>query len=109
MDIYAEQSDSSSTDFLIKLNKACSNAVVKLFTNNGSQFTDRFTNEKKDPKTGDRIPSGKHAFDVLCQQLVFEHSLIPPRHPQTNCMVERFNGRISELANQTRFASRAEL
>ena len=30
-------------------------------------------------------------------------------HPQTNGMVERFNGRISEVVNQPRFASRAEL
>jgi transposase InsO family protein len=35
--------------------------------------------------------------------------LCPPRHPQTNGMVERFNGRISELVNQTRFHSAAEL
>uniref|UniRef100_UPI001C560887 integrase core domain-containing protein n=1 Tax=Janthinobacterium sp. UMAB-56 TaxID=1365361 RepID=UPI001C560887 len=109
MEIYADQSDSSSTDFLIKLNKACPIAIVKLLTDNGSQFTDRFTSKKKDPETGDRIPSGRHAFDVLCKQLAIEHRLIPPRHPQTNGMVERFNGRISEVVNQTRFASRAEL
>jgi hypothetical protein len=30
-------------------------------------------------------------------------------HPQTKGMVERINGRISEVVNQTRFASRAEL
>jgi transposase InsO family protein/transposase-like protein len=108
MEIYADQSD-SSTDFLIKLNKACPVAIVKLLTDNGSQFTDRFTSKQKDPETGDRIPSGKHAFDVLCKQLAIEHRLIPSRHPQTNGMVERFNGRISEIVNQTRFASRAEL
>ena len=109
MEIYADQSDSSSTDFLIKLNKACPIAIVKLLTDNGSQFTDRFSSRKKDPETGDRIPSGKHASDMLCKQLAIEHRLIPPRHPQTNGMVERFNGRISEVVNQTRFASRAEL
>ena len=32
-----------------------------------------------------------------------------PRHPQTNGMVERFNGRIAELVRQTRFASAREL
>ena len=109
MEIYADQSDSSSTDFLIKLNKACPIAIVKLLTDNGSQFTDRFSSRTKDPETGDRIPSGKHAFDMLCKQLAIEHRLIPPRHPQTNGMVERFNGRVSEVVNQTRFASRAEL
>ncbi len=103
------QSDSSSTDFLIKLNNACPITIVKLLTDNGRQFTDRFTSKKKDPETGDRMPSGKHALDVLCQQLVIEHRLIPPRHPQTNGMVERFNGRISEVVNQTRFASKDEL
>ncbi|MDR2261704.1 MAG: integrase core domain-containing protein [Azoarcus sp.] len=38
-----------------------------------------------------------------------DHRLIPPRHPQTNGMVERFNARISELCQQTRFESAAEL
>ncbi|NJM31837.1 MAG: transposase, partial [Limnobacter sp.] len=35
--------------------------------------------------------------------------LIKPKHPQTNGMVERFNGRISELVQQTRFGSLSEL
>jgi transposase InsO family protein len=38
-----------------------------------------------------------------------EHRLIKPRTPQTNGMVERFNGRISELLTATRFASASEL
>ena len=48
-------------------------------------------------------------FDVRCKALGIEHRLCPPRHPQTNGMVERFNGRISEVVGQTRFASGAEL
>jgi len=35
--------------------------------------------------------------------------LAPPRHPQTNGMTERFNGRINELLQQTRFDSKADL
>jgi hypothetical protein len=38
-----------------------------------------------------------------------DHRLIPPRHPQANGRIERFNDRISELCQQTRFASAAEL
>lgn len=108
IDIYADQSDSSSVDFLAKVKAACPIKIVKLLTDNGSQFTDRFTSKKKDAD-GKRIPSGKHVFDVLCKQFAIEHRLIPPRRPQTNGMVERFNGRISEIVNQTRFGSAAEL
>jgi len=35
--------------------------------------------------------------------------MIAPRTPQMNGMVERFNGRISKVLQQTRFASAAEL
>jgi len=37
------------------------------------------------------------------------HQLAPPRHPQTNGMVERFTERINELLQQTRFDSRSDL
>ena len=76
--------------------------IKTILTDNGSQFTDRFTSKK-------RTPSGKHAFDLVCAEFSIDHRLIRPRHPQTNGMVERFNGRISELVGQTRFASAAEL
>ena len=74
----------------------------KILTDNGSQFTDRFTSKNKQP-------TGKHAFDQACVALAIEHRLCPPGHPQTNGMVERFNGRISDLVQQTRFTSAAEL
>jgi transposase InsO family protein len=107
LEIYADQSDGSSIDFLSKVERACPVKIVKLLTDNGSQFTDRFTGKKD--ADGKREPSGKHVFDRLCKQLGIEHRLIPPRHPQTNGMVERFNGRIGEIVKQTRFASAAEL
>lgn len=102
MAIYPDQTMTSSTHFLRKVKEACPVKIVTLLTDNGSQFTDRFTSNKKEA-------TGKHLFDRLCQQFQIEHRLIPPAHPQTNGMVERFNGRISGIINQTRFASSAEL
>ena len=100
--IYADQSEHSSVDFLKRLSQAAPMKITQLLTDNGSQFTDRFTSKK-------RAPTGQHTFDRCCAALNIEHRLCPPRHPQTNGMVERFNGRISELVSQTRFASAAEL
>ena len=100
--IYKDQSEASSTDFLRRLHQAAPMKITKLLTDNGSQFTDRFT-------TRQRIPSGQHVFDKACRALNIEHRLAPPRHPQTNGMIERFNGRISDVVQQTRFSSAAEL
>lgn len=77
--------------------------IQKVLTDNGSQFTDRFTSK-------DKRATGKHVFDVSCAEMgSIEHRLSPSRHPQINGMVERFNGRISGLTKLTRFASSAEL
>ena len=100
--IHDDQSEQSSQDFLQRLQAACPIRIRTILTDNGTQFTDRFTSRA-------RQPSGAHAFDQACASAHIEHRLIPPRHPQTNGMVERFNGRISELCQQTRFASAAEL
>ena len=100
--VYGDQTDASSVDFLERLHEAAPMKVSKVLTDNGSQFTDRFTSKTREP-------SGKHHFDVRCQALGIEHRLCPPRHPQTNGLVERFNGRISEVVKQTRFTSATEL
>jgi transposase InsO family protein len=100
--IYADQSETSSTDFLRRLHAAAPMTIEKLLTDNGSQFTDRFTHKTK-------APTGQHAFDRECALLGIEHRLIKPRHPQTNGMVERFNGRISDILATTRFRSREDL
>ena len=100
--IDADQRERSSPDFLRRLHTAAPMKIIKLLTDNGRQFTDRFTSQRK-------TPSGTHAFDLACQTLGIEHRLIPPRHPQTHGMVERFNGRISEVLATTRFVSGEEL
>ncbi len=100
--IYRDQSEASSSDFLRRLARVAPMKIRHVLTDNGSQFTDRFTSKN-------RTPTGRHVFDRTCGSLAIEHRLCPPRHPQTNGLVERFNGRIAGLVRQTRFASAAEL
>ena len=76
--------------------------ISKILTDNGSQFTDRF-------KSRQSVPSNEHAVDKAYLALNIEHRFAPPRQPQTNDMVERFNGRISDVVQPTRFTSVAEL
>ena len=74
---YRDQTERSSVDFLRRVHKATPFKITKLLTDNGTQFTDRFTSK-------DKQPTGKHVFDKQCQELNIEHRLAPARHPQTN-------------------------
>lgn len=96
--IYGDMRVKISVDFLRRLKLPSPIKIIKLLTDNGLQFTDRYT--KKDTK-----PGSQHAFDKVRTGIGIEHRLVPPRQLQTNGMVERFNGRISELLKQTRFDS----
>lgn len=71
-------------------------------TDNGAEFTDRLFNREKHA-------SGEHEFGKSCETLDIEHRLSPPRHPQTNGMVECFNGWISEVLLTHRFESGQDL
>ena len=68
-----------------------------MLNDNGKEFTDRLFSPCK------RSPTGKHEFDLLCGDLGVEHRLALPQHPQTNGMVERFNGRIEEVLQSHHF------
>jgi transposase InsO family protein len=74
--VYPDQTEQSSVDFLARLQAACPFIIKIILTDNGTQFTDRFTSKNK-------VPSGQHAFDLACSKAQIEHRLIPPRHPQT--------------------------
>ena len=100
--IYRNQTEASSTDFVRRLIQAAPMRIQKILTDNGSQFTNRFTSK-------DKHATGKHVFDVSCTERGIAHRLSPPHHPQTNGMVARFNGRISGVVEQTRFTSSTEL
>ena len=93
----------SAKAFLNALYKACPVHITKLLTDNGKEFTDRLFASRS------RLPSGQHEFDVLCQTLNIEHRLTKPRTPQTNGMVERFNGRISNVLKTHHFNNSQDL
>ena len=93
----------NTSAFIARLIAKAPFKIEKILTDNGKEFTDRFTAQ------GEREPTGNHRFDQVCHTHSIEHRLIPPRHPQTNGMVERFNGRIAEILRTTRFQSSAEL
>src|SRR5471032_887280 len=56
--IYGDMTDKSSVDLLRRLKLASPIKIIKLLTDNGSQFTDRFT-------TKDKKPSGRQAFHYI--------------------------------------------
>ena len=93
----------SAKAFLKALSKACPIKITKLLTDNGKEFTDRLFGSR------DRRATGNHEFDQLCQALEIEHRLTQPRTPQTNGMVERFNGRIADILRTHRFVSGQDL
>ena len=97
--IKAGKTAASAKAFLNALHKACAIKIVKLLTDNGKEFTDRLFASRE------RGLNGNHEFDQLCKALGIEHRLTKPRSPQTNGMVERFNGRVSDVLKTHRFVS----
>lgn len=91
---YPEQSSYSSADFLKRLVKWYARRGIRVEcvqTDNGSEFTNRFSNSKRD------IPS---LFEKTAAQLGIRHRLIRPYTPRHNGKVER-----SHREDQKRFYS----
>jgi transposase InsO family protein len=101
--IKPDKTAASARSFLKALHKACPIKITKLLTDNGKEFTDRLFASRE------REPSGNHEFDKLCRELNIEHRLTKPRTPKTNGMVERFNGRISDVLKTHHFNSSLDL
>lgn len=99
VEILLTKSAKHASAFLKRLLKAAPFKITKVLTDNCKEFSGRFC------ATGQREPTGKHAFDQVCAAHGIEHRLIKPRHPQPNGMIDRFNGRISEVPQTTRFRS----
>ena len=87
----------------ILTDRAIGKPLVRETMARGKEFTDRLFGLRK------RAATGSHEFDTLCAALEIEHRLTPPKSPQTNGMVERFNGRIGEVLQSHYFRSGEEL
>ena len=114
--IYNSKTAANARRFLRDLERACPLLIRTILApshglqanhcramDNGKEFTDRLFGLRK------HAQSGKHEFDKLCAELDIEHRLTPPRSPQTNGMVERFNGRIEDVLRSHHFRSGEEL
>ena len=103
MEVVKHKTAANTQRFLKRLINKAPFKISKILTDNGKEFTDRFI------ANGEREPTGNHAFDQACAEHDIEHRLIKPKHPQTNGMVERFNGRISDIMKTTHFRSSEDL
>ncbi len=103
LEVIHDKGAQTTAAFIRRLHEKCPVNIRIILTDNGKEFTDRFT------ANGEREPTGNHRFDQTCSGLDIEHPLIPPKHPQTNGMVERFNGRLSYLVKSTYFANAEEM
>ncbi len=103
IEIYENKTAANAEHFLRQVAQKCPLKICKILTDNGLEFTDRLFGGRSRPPTGD------HEFDQLCTTLGIEHRLTQPRTPQTNGMVERFNGRISEVLRTNHFKDGEDL
>jgi transposase InsO family protein len=93
----------NSRRFLLDLHRACPSRIAKILTARAKVFADRLFASRA------QAPSGTHEFDQLGAGLGIEHRLTPPKSPQTNGMVDRFNGGICDVLKSNRFDSALDL
>ena len=101
--VYPDKSKESANTFLKECIAYFPFPIIKLLTDNGKEFTDRF-------RRNSNTPSGNHIFDQTCKSNNIEHRLTKAYSPQTNGMVERVNGKITEnVLNKIKFNTQEEM
>lgn len=105
--IYDNYSNSDSIDFLEELIKVAPFRIRSVKTDNGSNFTNRYTGYLK---SSDPFNPRLHDFDILCQKYNIIHYLIDPGKPAQNGKVERSHRTDQEMFyNRNRFKTLKEL
>ena len=94
VEIFDDRTAASARGFLERFLAGFPAKVHTILTDNGSEWTDRFSDDKKGKLPGQ--PSLTHPVDLLCAEQCIKHKLTRPYRPQTNGMVERFNRRLGE-------------
>lgn len=84
--IYEDYSNYHSIMFLAELIKIAPFRIRAIKTDNGSNFTNRYTGYLK---SSDPMNPRLHAFDLFCQKYNIIHYLIDPGKPAQNGKVER--------------------
>ena len=105
--IYDNYSNSDSIDFLEELIKSAPFRIRAVKTDNGSNFTNRYTGYLK---SSDPFNPRLHDLDVLCQKYNIIHYLIDPGKPAQNGKVERSHRTDQEMFyDRIKFKSEKEL
>jgi transposase InsO family protein len=92
--IYDDYSNFHSIDFLEELIRIAPFRIRAIKTDNGSNFTNRYTGYLK---SADLMNPRLHQFDVLCQRYNIIHYLIDPGKPAQNGKVERSHRTDQEM------------
>ena len=101
--VYENKTGSNAVDFLKTCKTYFPFYISHVLTDNGAEFTDKFT-------SGKNKASGNHCFDSACIDDQIDHRLTAPRTPKTKGMVERVNGTIKNATIKTvTYKNEAEL
>lgn len=94
LEIYDDFGNGSTIDFLKKLIEITPFRIRAIKTDNGSNFTNRYTGYQK---SVDPLNPKLHPLDLECQRLNIIHYLIDPGKPAQNGKVERSHRTDQEM------------
>lgn len=94
LEIYDDFGNGSTIDFLNKLIEIAPFRIRAIKTDNGSNFTNRYTGYQK---SIDPLNPHLHPLDLECQRLNIIHYLIDPGKPAQNGKVERSHRTDQEM------------